>query len=234
MSLITINANFEELEFAFRNLTPSQRRLLSSRYDAAFIRNFFLDLRTVISSLILNSVKSKIATEFNNGYNGKHSTTLYDSVYIVWQGNDVIVKSKADYMKYLNAGWEPFDMKESLSKTGGPIPIHLPGGRVIFRTVSDGESRTVKNLNTYLKTKQGTVRRSYSTKNWINPGYQGKHIFERVATELKPVIESLVKDEIQQLLDNALIGSYSVSNEGYRYTYRDNSGRFVSLGDSAI
>lgn len=186
-------------------------------------------------------VQSKIALTFTGGYS---TGRLFDSIYYRIESNTIVVKSTQNYFTILNAGYASFDMKEALMKKGRPIPIRLPGGRVIFRWPGEVKGKQRKNfgdyydandnfkrkrgyLNTHLRTKKGVIKAHYPSKNWIHPGYQGKHIYEQVEAEMKPWVKQYVTDQVWALLNTIPDVPFTMTQEGYMYySRRDNQGRF--------
>lgn len=236
MATFRMAYNDSELSQRIAALSPPQVRALRSKYTQADLTNFFAQLREEIANMVTIRVKSKVVTTFTGGYGGTKigRKPLVDTIYSYFDDDGSIVVTSSDpVMTILNAGFASFDMKERLM--GKVVPLRLPGGRIIWRKVGDQDRMRVDNLivgpirNTRYLTKKRSIRQYYSSKNWIHPGYQGKHIFEQVARELEPVIKEHVWERVTALLDTLDVNPYTRSKDGYaRYNYRSN-GRFATF-----
>jgi hypothetical protein len=221
----------ETLELAVRNLSKHQLMALASLYTESYITSFFDTIKQTIAIEAKNRVQSKIAIDFSSGY---ATGALYDSIYYVIEGNTIIVKSTKNYFTYLNAGFDSFDMKAALMKRGGPIPIRLPGGRVIFRWPGDSPAKQRRNQimgpirNKKFMTKKMSLRKNYTSKNWIHPGYRGQHILKQVSQEMSPWVKEYVSTQIWSLLSTIPDVPFRSTQQGFLYyNRRDNQGRFT-------
>lgn len=222
----------EELEVAIRGLTQAQMVALAQTYSKEDIERFFHQIKENIAIQLKTRVQSKIALTFTGGYS---TGRLFDSIYYRIEGNSIVVKSTQNYFTILNRGYDSFDMKESLMESGRPIPIRLPGGRIIFRYAGEVEGKRRMNeimgpiRNRKFMTKKGAIRKYYSTKNWIHPGYQGRHIYEQVQREMAPWIKEYVREQIITLIRTLPPPQpYATTPGGHTYySKRDSRGRFV-------
>lgn len=214
-----------ELILLIKNLSDTQKDFLSKRLRPEEIERTFEAIKSVIAIEAKRRVQAKIALNFIGGY-GKGE--LFESIYTYFEGDTLHIASTKSYMEILNAGYDGFDMKKAL--LGKRVKMRLPGGAVIYRTVGTGDSTS--------KPRPG---RPPSKAQWIHPGYQGKHLYKMVEEEMKPWIQSYVRNQIQLLIRRAgsavdiyakndePVSSFTASSNGNLYfNNRDNQGRFAT------
>lgn len=233
MAKFKMDYDDHELIEAIDALTPTQLRAMRTKYSIADIRHMMRDLQEDIARMLLIRLKAKISSTFTGGWGGRIDSRgprkpLVESVYYkIDDDGNIVISSTSSVLDILNAGFASFDMKES-ALAGKTVGLRLPGGRVIYRKVQDMPQRRVDNLNPNLKTKKGKTRKFYSTKNWIHPGYQGKHLYEQVAKETEGQIKEMVADRVWQLLRTLEDNPYGHTGERTYYNYR-RDGKFASF-----
>jgi hypothetical protein len=237
---MAMESNDAELVAAIKGLSKNQKMLLSVRYSEAYLTQLFDQIRENIAIAMKTRVQSKIATYFTAGY---ATGALFDSIYYTIVGSTITVKSTKNYFNILNAGYDSFDMKDALSGNDH-VKIRLPGGRIIYRKCGDQsqqESATRKNLTfgssridgegKKIRNARGNVskymKQSYSAKNWIHPGYQGRHVMQVVEQEMSYWVKNYVNNEIMMLLSTVPDTPFAQTQEGYIfYNRRNQKGQF--------
>lgn len=218
----------EYLEAQIRGLTPKQLQILATQYSEAYIEEVFLQIRTEVAQMLIRRLQDQVQSEFNSGYSGlSGGKRLIDSFeYHISENGEIVITNSKEYFTILNRGFGAFDMKEA--SLGKKLSLTLPGGKKIVRTVGEAGGKTVKNLDEKSLTKSGKVRKLYSLKNWIHPGVQGHHIYEKVQLEMRETISQYVRGRVQQLLDTVYAWEVADTGNVY-YNNRDEAGRFRSF-----
>lgn len=238
MASFNMSYNDSELIDTIKTLTPRQIEALRQSKTQADITMFTRQLLEEVVEMLVVRVKSAVITTFN-GYGGRSigprgpRQPLAQSIYgTISDDGQIYISSPDEVMTILNAGFDSFDMKEKLR--GRVMPLRLPGGRVIYRVVGDQSSTSsrVSNLNPDLKTKKNSKRVYYSTKNWIHPGYRGKHIYEKVVEEMQPIIKDHVRERVHGFLETMEFNPYTRSNSTTYYDNRNSRGQFSPYSDS--
>jgi len=212
-----------------RALTDTQKLALRQKYSQSYIADFIHQIREEIAIQAVTQIRAKVNLTFTAGYGGRGGTPLVESIYYKFDDNDdVYISSNNSVLDILNAGYDSFDMKEKLA--GRTVPLRLPGGRIIYRKVDDLPAHRTENLNPNYRTKKNKQRKFYSTKNWIHPGYQGKHIYKLVAQEMKPWVEEFIRERVYALLQTLDVNPYTQTKDGnWYYDFRNANGRFSTF-----
>lgn len=197
---VEFESSFDSLIVQIEALRPDQLAILRDKYPQSYIEMYLSDIRDVIAREARSRIQSKIALTFHGGWSVDGNNSLMDSITYSIDGDTISLTSTKNHFAILNKGFSSFDMKPN--QLGQTVKMRLPGGAVIYRRVGDDQTKTVKNLNTHLRTKKGTMRQRYTTKNWIHPGYRGQDIYGQVEREMEQWTRAYVNERIQALLNS--------------------------------
>lgn len=216
----------EDVENIIEMLTSEQLATFSEYMKPSDIEDMFTNIKYGIAEELLRRVKSKANIVYNAGWSlhGGIASSLYYEV----TNDSIEIKSSKDYFNILEEGFESFDMKKSL--LGKTVKVRLPGGQIInpYRIVSDSAIKTIINENPKLYRKKTKIKKKfYTTKNWIHPGYEGRHIVAQVNAQMRPWVQAYIKDTIMQYIYALQQNIYNPTIGGYKYQKRDELGRFV-------
>lgn len=206
-----INYSDNELILTINSLSDKQKEYLAKKLRPSQIKSIFDNIKLNIAQEAKRRIQSKIALNFRS-----RKGELFNSIYYQIQGDQIILSSTKSYFAILNAGYNAFDMKKALG--GRVIPMRLPGGRIIFRSVPQQNS---------LPSKSGKPSSA-----WIHPGYRGRHIYEQVEAEMEQWVRTYVREQVDSLLEMAgSSAEYSaISNPNTVYTRSSNRVGYLGQG----
>ncbi len=124
-------------------------------------------------------------------YAPKRTRIGADSVRVIVSPEGKAKVSMKDYMWYQNNGFKAFIMR---SLAGKNVPITLPGGRVIFRRVTEQDIGAHRITSRDDRT--GRITKGNKPIAWRHPGLPPKRFVQRGINENAPLIARVVANQV--------------------------------------